>query len=975
MYKAIIVMYESTKSMSNFTQRLLALAIAITLTFTLSAQINRSIDGSGNNVLHPDWGAAGSLLDIGLTTVGYADGISEVTGQDRPNPRVISNALLQQNTLIDEPLQLSDFVWVFGQFIDHDIVAVHDGVEPAMIDVPMGDEQFDPFARGDVKIPMHRSAQAPGTGTSTNNPRNHRNDITAFIDGSGVYGSDETRADWLRTYNDGKLKVSAGNLLPYNTVNQQRNGTIASGAPFMDNPVGLTSRLFVAGDIRANENILLLSFHTLFVREHNLLCDELALRHPDWNDEQLYQYARKMVGGIIQSITYNEWLPVMGVHIPAYRGYDSNENPAISNVFSAAAFRMGHTLLSSELMRVDNNGHEIPQGNILLRDAFFNPDELHGIGIDPYFMGMAIQVQQSLDSKVVEDVRSFLFGAPGSGGLDLAAANINRGRERGLADFNTIRRDIGLTPYRFINDMVGLQDDSQVLQTLHALYQGDVNNIDAWVGMLAERRMPNAIFGPTIMRLMETQFRALRDGDRYYFENDLTIDAADRAWLRDIRLADIIRRNTTVDIPHEEVFRVLNPEVLCAGMQVDGSITTEDGTPLDNIELLLTSSTNPVASVYSDASGTFLFESIENCFEYELTPDTEGGDPLRGISTFDLIMLQKHILGIDPLGSPYQLLAADVNGSGDITTFDIIELRKLILGIQSQFPTGRNWYFIDASYTFTNPSNPFDEDFPEISNINSENNGSIDFIGVKLGDLDGSSANNFGTIGERAAEIVDVSLEYSGTASDGYEHFYLTVEDFEDVSGFQFTLDYDETVLELVEMNYGDVRELSAANFNHVEAQGAITTSWHQSGNADLEATGVLVELVFKSNQDIESPCDLIAINSAITKSEVYLASRPNIRAALGLTCKTAMVELYQNYPNPFDKITSIPFRLASPMTATLSVYDVSGKLLYSITNEYTAGKHEVQVERNMLSTEDNVAIYRLETENGVIGKKMILLD
>ncbi|MEM9991138.1 MAG: peroxidase family protein, partial [Bacteroidota bacterium] len=621
----------------------------------------------------------------------------------------------------------------------------------------------------------------------------------------------------------------------------------------------------------------------------------------------------------------------------------------------------------------DSSGQEISHGHILLRDGFFNPDALHGIGLDPYFMGMATQLQQDLDSKVVEDVRNFLFGAPGSGGLDLASINIQRGRERGIPDFNSIRREIGLSPYDFFHQ---ISADSDVFEPLRDIYGGNINNIDAWVGMLAEGHMPNAIFGPTIMRLMEQQFRALRDGDRYYFENDPHLAGADKARIRDVRLRDVINRNTSLNIQQENVFVVVNPENLCATMDIDGNLFTEEGSPVTGIELFLNSEDTDLNEAATDQVGSFLFEGVENCLEYTLRPNTSALSALHGVTTFDLILLRQHILGTALLDSPYKLLAADTNDSGSITTSDVVELRKLILNIQSQLPNNRNWHFIPADYEFVNPTNPFSENIPEFVTIDLANNSGVEFIAVKIGDLNGSAAQSFGNIQARAAEVIDVQLQYAGPQDDGYEHFYLNVKDFEDVNGFQFTLNYDNTSLELVDMVYGDVRQLSEANFYSLPTKGAITASWNTtSTKAALKNEGNLVELIFRSNKTIENPCDLLEINSSITASEVYLRSRPNIQATMGLSCNIASVELYQNYPNPFKDITTIPFRLNEPMQATLSVYDVSGKLLHRISNDYAAGKHEVQVERAVLNTTSNVAIYKLETEQGVIGKKMILLD
>ena len=521
--------------------------------FPLLAQEYRSIDGHDNNLGNPEWGAAHGPI-INMTSASFSDGFQAPAGLTRPNPRHISNLLFQQNgEFMPDPMSLSDYTWVFGQFIDHDITLIHENFdEPMPIRVPPGDPHFDPYGSGNAIIPMVRNTVREGTGTGPGNPRQYDNAITAFIDGSAVYGSDEERAAWLRSFEDGKLKVSAGNLLPFNTTNNEYTGEIDPFAPFMANMNRSTTRFFVAGDDRANENMLLAAMHTVWVREHNRLCDSLIEAHPDWNDEQLYQHARKMVGGMIQSIVYNEWLPIMGIELPVYEGYRTDVNPAISNVFSAAAFRFGHTLLNSTLLRVGSDGSTIPEGNISLRDAFFQPTEiLLGRGIDPLFKGMSQQVMQTYDCRLVEDVRSFLFGRPGQGGLDLASINIMRGRERGLPDFNTIRQELGLSLKTEWTDIAFSEEDAQMMESLY----GTVYNIDPWVGMLAEARMPGSFIGETAMEIVKRQFLALRDGDRFFYENDPDLTEAEKAMIRNTTMTQVILRNTDIINLPDNAFR------------------------------------------------------------------------------------------------------------------------------------------------------------------------------------------------------------------------------------------------------------------------------------------------------------------------------------------------------------------------------------------------------------------------------------
>lgn len=528
------------------------LFFTLAMTLSVNGQEYRTLDGSSNNLSHPEWGAVGTnQLHDGV--IGFADGISTPAGENRPNPRVISNQIFAQDNILPDAMELSDYAWVWGQFIDHDItLSDNHETETLNISVPIGDIHFDPASTGTVTIDMNRSLYDLESGTSVDNPRAYPNGITAFIDGSGVYGSDEAKASWLRTYVGGKLRMSSGNLLPYNTVSGEYGALVDPNAPVMAMPFPHVTKYFVAGDVRANENPLLTSIHTMFAREHNRLCEKYEAENPSWTDEQLYQHARKIVGGIIQAIVYEEWLPTMGVHYDDYAGYDDAINPGIMNVFSSAAYRYGHSVINSKLIRMDNDGFIIPEGNLLLRDAFFNPGVLveGDGGLAPFLKGMATQIEQDFDCKLIDDLRNFLFGPPGAGGLDLAAININRGRDRGLMDYNTVRSEFGLTRLESFSQLSG----NPWLNQMFELTYDDIDDIDTWAGMLAEDHMSNALFGPTAMAIMIQQFMALRDGDRFFFENDQGLSFEEIEEIKTTRLVDIIYRNTDTKNLQRNVF-------------------------------------------------------------------------------------------------------------------------------------------------------------------------------------------------------------------------------------------------------------------------------------------------------------------------------------------------------------------------------------------------------------------------------------
>ncbi len=517
----------------------------------IQAQEVRTIEGTENNLENIHWGAFETELKRD-TENSYLDGSSIIDDVNKPNARIVSNIIFDQPIIINDSYNHSSYVWAFGQFLDHDISLVeNNSTEQLAIEVPNDDQVFIPGS----SIFLPRSKAVEGTGVGENNPRQYKNEVTSFVDASVIYGSTSERAAWLRTNaGDGKLKTSEGDLLPWNTISGEYNSEFDPNTPIMEDAFGSGNKLFVAGDVRANENPLLISLHTIFLREHNRLCDAFAQENPSWSGEKLYQESRRMIGAYIQSITYEEWLPSININLPAYSGYRSNVDATINNVFSAAAFRMGHTLINGEIIRMDNEGDIIDRGNLALRDGFFQPLEVQFAGgIEPYAKGMATQVQQEMDAKVIDDVRNFLFSEEGGFGLDLAAINIVRGRERGLIDYNSLRSEYGLTSLNNFND---LTDDPNQAILLENLY-GDINNLDAWVGMLAEKHIPGSMFGELVSIIIRNQFQNLRDGDRFYYENDPALSESRKASIKATRLHDIIMRNCEIDAMQYNVFTAM----------------------------------------------------------------------------------------------------------------------------------------------------------------------------------------------------------------------------------------------------------------------------------------------------------------------------------------------------------------------------------------------------------------------------------
>jgi peroxidase len=481
----------------------------------------RSFDGSQNNQSDATLNAAGTEF-ARIGEAHFADGISVPLGGN--NPRTISNLVVGAgDSDVANPEGVSAFMYAWGQFIDHDLTLTRtDGVSDISVVVPAGDSVLP---AGTI-IPITRAVIDPTTGAGTSNPAMALNSNTAWLDASMVYGSNAATAASLRTA-DGHMLTSQGNNLP------------------------IVNGMVVAGDVRAGENPALTALQTLFVREHNYWVDKLHLEHPRWSGDQLYNHARAIVTAEIANITYSEFLPnLLGKNaLTRYDGYDPNVDPHLTLEFVAAAFRFGHSIVSGETEGLAENGEVIAGSEEDLKDVFFQPAANFNDngGTDGQLRHLAADPSQALDARIVDDLRNFLFDPPVS--LDLAAINIQRARDLGLGTLNQTREALGLDPY---TDFSQITSDPETLAGLKAAY-GNVNNVGLWTGGLSENHVAGALVGETFQAIIKMQFEALRDGDRFWFENQ-GFDSKTLSAIKDTTLADIILRNTDTKHIQDDVF-------------------------------------------------------------------------------------------------------------------------------------------------------------------------------------------------------------------------------------------------------------------------------------------------------------------------------------------------------------------------------------------------------------------------------------
>jgi hypothetical protein len=452
----------------------------------------RTLDGSGNNPLHPQWGRANTLY-VRVAPTNYSDGISSMP--NGPSVRYVSNRVFNdvgQN--IFSKNGVTQWGWVWGQFLDHDI-GLRD--ERSAENAPIRFDGADPleaFANDLGSISFARTPAAPGTGVST--PRQQVNTLSSYIDASNVYGVDPKRLEWLRvgpvdgdmSNNGARLMLTADDFLP--RVGARGNPSTAPAMDLMGPLLGTPNRAVVAGDVRANENIALTSLHTLFAREHNRIVSLLPLR---LSAEERFQSARRIVGAEIQHITYTQFLPALGVQLEPYRGYDPTVNPGLSNEFAVVGYR-AHSMIHGEFdttvratrytdaelaafaargIVVTRNADTTITLEIPLAAAFGTPDLLRQLGLGPVFRSLS-QRQYENDEQIDNALRSVLFQIPKpgipdptvcgvpivnpdcfSGVSDLGAIDIARGRDHGIPTYNDLRRAYGLAPKTSFVDITG----------------------------------------------------------------------------------------------------------------------------------------------------------------------------------------------------------------------------------------------------------------------------------------------------------------------------------------------------------------------------------------------------------------------------------------------------------------------------------------------------------------------------------------
>ncbi|XP_054588942.2 dual oxidase 2 [Nothobranchius furzeri] len=487
-------------------------------------------DGWYNSLGYPRRGAVGSHL-VRLVPAHYWDGVYRAVHEPlQPNPRRLSRVLAAGHSGLPSARNQTVLSLVFGYHLTFEIVdSRHPGCPPEFmnIQVPKGDPVFDPTGTGKVLLPFQRGQWDKESGQSPSNPRTQVNSVTAWIDGSSIYGPSSSWSDSLRNFSGGLLSSGSEWNMPNQGGGRNFMWSAADPSTGEHGPQGL----YELGNAWANENMFTAAEGIIWFRYHNYVASKLHKEHPEWSDEKLFQHARKTVVATFQNIALYEWLPgyLRGKKLPPYPGYQKFVDPGISPEFQAAAIRFGVTMAPPGVYMRNKTCHFQTIMNmdgstspaLRLCNSFWKRQSNNvktSQDVDNLLMGMASQIAEREDNIVVEDLRDFMYGPQRFTRTDLVALTIQRGRDFGLQSYIHVRNALDLPPvktFEEINPELN-RNNPQLLLDVAELYDRDISKLELFPGGLLESTDGP---GPVFSAIILDQFERIRNGDRFWFEN------------------------------------------------------------------------------------------------------------------------------------------------------------------------------------------------------------------------------------------------------------------------------------------------------------------------------------------------------------------------------------------------------------------------------------------------------------------------
>jgi hypothetical protein len=404
---------------------------------------------------------------------------------------------------------------------------------------------------------------------------------------------------------------------------------------------------------------------------------------------------------------------------------------------------------------------------------------------------------------------------------------------------------------------------------------------------------------------------------------------------------------------------------------ITGNVSTETSENVLDVQVEVAGSS--MLPISTNQAGTYTFPSMPVGGNYVINPGKDN-DYKNGVSTLDLVEIQKHLLGIKDLPSPYKMIAADANNSESITAIDLIELRKLILGIYNELPNNASWRFVDKEYSFPDPYNPWMQEWPENHTIAPLSLGlnHANFFGIKIGDVNNTVKANASTIVPRGSEqVFDLVINDRNVVSGETFEMPVYAGTIKAIEGMQFSFDLGQA-FELVDVKAG-LMDVNEDNFGWLQNR-TLTSSWNNAEGLDVNSSDPLFTLVLKAGSAARLS-EAITLISNPTQAEAYSTASEVMDLGLNFrgTEESYEFELLQNEPNPFAGTTQIGYVLPQSGEVLLTLFDLTGKQLINQTISGVRGLNKITLSKDQINAQGMI-YYQIQFQGYTATKKMLIL-
>ena len=411
-------------------------------------------------------------------------------------------------------------------------------------------------------------------------------------------------------------------------------------------------------------------------------------------------------------------------------------------------------------------------------------------------------------------------------------------------------------------------------------------------------------------------------------------------------------------------------------VQISGRIYTEEKAKLPETKILIDGGETE-DYVMTDTSGSFRFNNLQMYNNYQIS-SFKDDNPAEGISTLDLVMIQRHILGLQSLSTPYKLIAADANNSQNITAADLVELRKLVLGVQDKFSKNTSWRFVDAGFEFEDPKNPWP--FNEILNYENLDASMMqsDFIAVKVGDVNGTVSENLtGKVFGRPSSGIDIYTEEAMLTAGEVVSIPVRASDLSSAVGLQFTMTLGPELTYIGIEPAGLPMGKDHSALVRKASGNYLTVAFENAKGLNVPADGVLFNVVVRAGRNVDLR-DVFGFGNAVTKS---LAINSNLKEAeISFSVRSQKADedqplALQNSPNPFGTRTSLPVYTKKAGWVTLQIFDAKGAGLYNESLYLQPGSNEIILTEKQLGNRYGVFFCRVKSGTETQTVKMLRIE